>query len=66
MAPMVAILEIFKPCLLQNGKLNWAQTWEALQWHIDLELLNRFRSNIQDGCHGGQLEKVETTSVLER
>ena len=66
MATTVAILKIFKPCLLPNGKSDWAQTcWEVLGWHGDLELLNLFRSNIQDGGYGDQLENLEITSALE-
>ena len=35
----MAILKIFKPCLLPNRKSDWAQTWwEALGWQGDLEL----------------------------
>ena len=50
---------------IQNSKSDqpW---WKALGRHGDLKLLNWFHSNIQDGCHGGQLENLETTSALER
>ena len=63
----MAILKTFKPRLLSKGKSDWPQTWwEALGWHGDLELLILFHSNIQDGCHGGQLKNLETTSAPEQ
>ena len=41
MTATVAILKIFKPRLLKNGKWDWAQTWwEALGWHRDIELFS--------------------------
>ena len=52
MAPKVAILKIFKPRLLPNGKSDWAKTWsETLGRHGDLELLKWFCYDIHDGCH---------------
>ena len=63
MATMAAILKLFKRRVLPNRKLDWAKTWwEASQWHRDSELLKWFRSNIQDGHHGGHLEILQTTS----
>ena len=58
---MVAILKFFKRHLLLNPKSDWAETWwEASQWYRDSKLLNH--SDIQDGCHGGHLEILQTTS----
>ena len=76
MAAMAAILKFFKRHL-PNCKSDWVKTWwEASQWHKDSELLKQlpkqwdrdskllksFRSSIQDGCHGGHLEILQTTS----
>ena len=56
MATTAAILKFFK-LHLPNRKSDWAKTWlEASQLHRDSELLKSFRSNIQDGHHGGHLE----------
>ena len=61
---MAAILKFFKRHLLPNCELDWAKTrWEASQWHRDSELLESFCSDIQDGCHGGHLEILQTTSI---
>ena len=63
MAAWAAILKILKPHLLPNPKSDWAHTcWKALWPHGDLELLNSFRSNIQDGRHASHLENLYTTS----
>ena len=63
MAAWVAILKILQPHLLPNPKSDWAQTsWKALGPHGDLESLNSFRSNIQDGRHASHLENLYTTS----
>ena len=59
MAAKVAILKIFKHVCPRIRR-------EALGWQWDLELLDSFRSNIQVGRHGGQLENLETTSAVER
>ena len=57
-----AILKFFKRHLLPKRKSDWAKTWwEASQWHKDSELLKSFRSDIQDGRHGGHLEILQTT-----
>ena len=46
-AATASILKIFKPHLLLNAKLDWAQAWlEALGRHGDSELLKSFHSNI--------------------
>ena len=43
MAAKVAILKIFKPHLLPNGKSDWAETWwEELGRHGEPEMLNHF------------------------
>ena len=40
---MAAILKVFKPHLLPNGKSDLAKTWwEALERHGDSELLKSF------------------------
>ena len=50
MAAVAAILKFFKQRLLENHKLDWAETlWEALEQHRDSELLKLFCSDIQDG-----------------
>ena len=58
-----SLAPIFKPCLLQNHKLDSALTWlEALGPHGDLELLESLHSDVQDGCQGSRLENLHTTS----
>ena len=43
--------------LLPNLKSNWTETWwETSRGHEDSELLKLFRSDIQDGRHGGHLK----------
>ena len=60
---MAAILKFFKRRLLPNRKSKWTETWwEASKWNRDSELLKSFRSGIQDGRHGGNLEILQTTS----
>ena len=62
MAAMMAILKFFK-WHLQNRKLDWTETWwEASEWDSDSELLKSFRSDVQDGRHGGHFEILQTTS----
>ena len=52
------IFKIFKPHLLANAKLDWAETWsEALGRHGESELLKLFHSNIQDGQHFETLQQ---------
>ena len=59
---MAAILKIFKPHLLMNGKSNWPETWsEALECYGDSELLKWFLSDIQDGRHGARLGILQTS-----
>ena len=63
MAATAATLKFFKWHLLPNRKSDWAKTWcEALQWHKNSELLKSFRSDIQDGRHGGYLEILQKTA----
>ena len=38
---------------------SWKR-WEASEWHGNSVLLKSFRSNIQDGRHGGHLENLQT------
>ena len=48
----MAILKIFKPHQLPNGKSDRAKTWwEALGRHGDSELLKPFCYDIHDGSH---------------
>ena len=64
---MVAILKVFSCYLLQNHKLDGAETWwKALGQHGYLELLKWFCSDIQDGHHGNHLENLQITSDSER
>ena len=66
MAATAAILKFFKRHLLLNPKSDWAKTWwEASQWHRDSKLLKSFRSDVQDGRHGGHPEILQTTSPLK-
>ena len=59
----MAILKFFKRHLLPNRKSDWAESWwEASQWHKYSELLKSFRSDIQDGRHGGHIEILQMTS----
>ena len=62
MAAKATVLKFFKRHLLYNCKLDWTETWlEASARHRNLELLNSFRSDIQDGRHGGHLDILQTT-----
>ena len=66
MASMAAILKVFNCYLLLNGKSDGVETWwKALGQHGDLELLKRFRSDIQDGHHGSHLETLQITFAPE-
>ena len=57
---LVAIMKFYKLHLLPNPKSDWAETWwEASQ---RFKLQKSFHSNIQDSCHGGHLEILQTTS----
>ena len=63
MAAAVAILKFFKRHLLQIHKSYWAEIWwKASVRHRESELLNSFRSDIQDGRHGCHLEILLTIS----
>ena len=63
MGTSAAVLKLFKLHLLLNPKSDWAETWwEASQWHRDSKLLKLSRSDIQNGCQGGHLEILQTTS----
>ena len=63
---MAAILKVFSCYLLPNSKSDGVETWwKALGQHGDLELLKWFRSDIQDGHHGGHLESLQITSAPE-
>ena len=65
MVPKVAILKIFKPHLLLNGKSDWAKTrWKALGRHGDSELLKLFCNDIRDGCHSSHLEDLQLLAHL--
>ena len=65
MVTMAAILKVFDCFLLPNRKSDGAETrWKALGQHGDLELLEWFRSDIQDGHHGSHLENLQITSEL--
>ena len=62
---MAAMLKFFRRHL-PNFKLDWAETWwEVLERHRDSELLKSFRSDIQDGCHGGHLESLLPNHMLD-
>ena len=64
---MAAKAENFSCYLLPNGKSNWTKTWwKALGQHGNLELLMSFRSDIQDGHHGDNLENLQTAYVPEQ
>ena len=66
MAAIEAILKIFEPHLLLNGKSECAKTWwEALDRHGDSEWLKSFYYDIQDGRHRGQPENLQMLSVPE-
>ena len=66
MAPKVAILKIFKPHLLPNGRSDCAKTWwEALGWHEDSELLKTFCYDIHDGRHSSIFEDLLLLAHLE-
>ena len=64
--PHVAILKIFKPHLLHNGKSDWAKIWwEAFRRHGNLELLNIFCYDFHDGCRSSHLEELLLLALLE-
>ena len=66
MASKVAILKIFKPHLLQNGKSDWAKNWwEALGRPGDSELLKTLCYDIHDGHHSIHLEDLLLLAHLE-
>ena len=57
MVAMVASLKILKRHLLPKGNSDYAEIWwEALGRHGNLELLNWFHSDVQDG----RLEILQT------
>ena len=67
MVTMVAILKVFNCYLLPNGKSDGGETqWKASGQHGDLELLEWFCSDIQDGHYGSHLENLQITSAPER
>ena len=64
--PKVAILTIFKPHLLPNGKSDWAKTWwEALGLYRDSALLKPFCYDIHEGFHSSHLEDLQLLGHLE-
>ena len=48
---------------ISSRTISWIELkqWEALWQHGDSELLKSFRSDIQDGRHGGHLEILQTS-----
>ena len=62
----MAILKVFNCYLLPNRKSDGVETqWKASGQHGDLELLEWFCSDIQDGHHGSHLENLQITSAPE-
>ena len=62
MAATVAILKFSNDITSQTISQIEPKRREALDRYRDSELLKWFRSNIQDGYHGGHLEILQTTS----
>ena len=65
MVTMVTILKVYNYYLLLNRKSDGVETWWALGQHADLELLEGFCSDIQDGHQCSHLESLQITSALE-
>ena len=66
MVPKLAILKIFKPHLLPNGKSDLAKTWlMALGRHGNLKLLKRFCYDTYDGRHSSHFEGLQLLTLLE-
>ena len=63
---MMAAMKVFNCYLLPNSKSDGAKTWrKASEQHDDLELLNWFRCDIQDGHHDSHLENLQIISAAE-
>ena len=66
MVTMAAILKVFNCYLLRNSKSDGVETqWKASGQQGNLELLEWFHSDIQDGHHGSHLENLQITSAPE-
>ena len=64
---MAAILKVFSCYLLPNNKSDGAETWwKASAQHGDIELLEWYRSDTQDGHHGSHIENLQITSATKR
>ena len=67
MVTMADILKVFNCYLIPNSKSDGAETrWKASGQHGDLELLEWFHSDIQDGHHGSHFENLQITSAPEQ